>query len=77
MNIEFRNFLNRIQFNSSIEVSEKKKLIDLGLIGVLPEYEMWGIASAFIESLMELLINKKKLFTNKFDFRNKYSYSKV
>lgn len=42
-----------------LKAIKKPKSIDLGLIGVLPEYEMRGIASAFIGTLMELLVNGK------------------
>ena len=34
-------------------------VIDLGLIGVLPEYQMKGIASALISAVMDMLENKE------------------
>lgn len=42
-----------------LKAIKKPKSIDLGLIGVLPEYEMRGIASAFIASLSDLLSSGK------------------
>ena len=38
-----------------LKAIKKPKSIDLGLIGVLPEYAMKGISSAFIGSLVEML----------------------
>lgn len=38
---------------------KKPESLDLGLIGVLPEYEMRGISSAFIGTIMELLVSGK------------------
>ena len=38
-----------------LKAIKKPKSIDLGLIGVLPEYAMKGISSAFIGSLVEIL----------------------
>lgn len=42
-----------------LKAIKKPKSIDLGLIGVLPEYEMRGISSAFIGTIMEWLASGK------------------
>lgn len=42
-----------------LKAIKKPKSIDLGLIGVLPEYEMRGISSAFIGTIMEWLSSGK------------------
>ena len=38
-----------------LKAKKNAKVIDLGLIGVLPEYEMKGVASALIGALMNLM----------------------
>ena len=38
---------------------KRPRVIDMGLIGVLPEYEMKGIASAIISEVMKMLSNGK------------------
>lgn len=38
-----------------LKTIKKPKVLDLGLIGVLPEYEMRGISSALIAAIMEYL----------------------
>ena len=38
-----------------LKAIKKPKVLDLGLIGVLPEYEMRGISSALIAAIMEYL----------------------
>lgn len=42
-----------------LKAIKKPKSIDLGLIGVLPEYEMRGISSAFIGTIMKWLASGK------------------
>jgi len=42
-----------------LKAIKKPESIDLGLIGVLPEYEMRGVSSAFIGMLLDLLSSGK------------------
>ncbi|MBP5177628.1 MAG: GNAT family N-acetyltransferase, partial [Clostridia bacterium] len=41
-----------------IKIKRRPKVFDLGLIGVLPEYESRGVASAMIAGLCELMLTE-------------------